>query len=269
MNFSMDWNYWATKAFALGQTILVALAFWIIGGWLIRLAVKLTQRAMATQKIDRTIIGWMGSTMAITLKILLVVAILGYVGFEVTSFAALLAAIGLAIGAAWSGLLAHMAAGVFLIILRPFVAGDIINAGGVTGKVEEVGIFMTTINSGDGIRTYVGNSKIFSDNIQNLSTAAYRRVECTAQLDHTTDHNYAIQLLKERISEIPNVLAQPEPEIGIEKFTPMGPVLAVKPCCHPSHFGQVQFDTNRMIREAFGDAGFQVPKQHFVVQNSR
>jgi small conductance mechanosensitive channel len=197
-----------------------------------------------------------------------VVGILGFMGFETTSFAALLAAVGLAIGAAWSGLLANMAAGAFLIILRPFIAGDMIHAAGVRGKVEEIGLFTTTILS-DGVRTIVGNNKIFSDNIQNFSANPWCRDDCSAQLDHTTDHNYAIQLLKERIGEIQNVLPVPEPEIGIEKFTPMGPVLVVKPCCAPRHYGQVQYDTNRVIREAFGDAGFQLPKQHFVVQNSR
>ena len=256
----------ATWAIELGKTALSVIALWIIGTWLIRLAVKLTERAMNTQKIDRTVIGYIGSTMTITLKILLVVGILGYIGIQTTTFAAMLAAIGLAIGAAWSGLLSNFAAGAFLIILHPFKTGDVISAGGVTGKVEEVGLFVTTFITIENVRVFVGNNKIFSDNIQNFSATDYIKANCKAQIDHTTDHNLAIQLLKERVSRVPQVLPHPEPEIGIESFTTMGPVLAVHPCCHRQDLEQVTSDTNRVIRETFGDADFQIPKQHFAIK---
>jgi small conductance mechanosensitive channel len=251
----------------VGMTILGALALWILGSWLIRIAVRLTERAMNNQKVDKTVVGYVGSTMTITLKILLVVGILGFFGIQTTTFAALIAALGLAIGVAWSGLLANFAAGAFLVILRPFKTGDIISAGGITGTVEEIGLFSTTINTEDGVRTFVGNNKIFSDNIMNYSANPYRQITCTIQLDHTTDHNAAMRLLKERIYKIPNVLPKPEAEIGIARFTPLGPVLVVKPCCDYAHHTQVQYDTNRVIRETFSEAGFQVPKQHNVMKN--
>jgi small conductance mechanosensitive channel len=262
-HLTIDWNYWIAQAIHFGAKLLMAIAFWFIGGWLIRIAARITQRAMAIQKIDGTIIGWVGSAMTITLKVLLLVGILGRLGIEITAFAALLAAVGLAIGAAWSGLLAHMAAGVFLITLRPFASGDKITAAGVTGTVEELGLFTTTIIANTGVRTTVGNNKIFSDNIQNFTRSKDIpvRVECAAQLDHATDHNYAIQLLSQRLSEIPNVLPKPEPQIGIDKLTPAGPVLAVRPSCLSAHSSQVQFDTNLIIREALGDVGFQEAKR--------
>jgi small conductance mechanosensitive channel len=120
----------------------------------------------------------------------------------------------------------------------------------------------------DNVLTVVGNNKIFSDNIQNFSANPYRRVDLLAQLNHAVDHNAAIRMLKERLARIPNVLADPAPDVEILTFNLAGPVLAVRPYCHTDHYWQVYFDTNRVIREAFGDAGFPVPEQHYVVRGT-
>jgi small conductance mechanosensitive channel len=252
----------------LGLKVLGAIALWIIGRWLIQFVVRVTQRALAKQNLDATVISYVGSTVAVLLKIMLVIAILGFFGVQTTTFAALLAAVGLAIGMAWSGLLANFAAGAFLVILHPFRLGDFISAGGVTGTVEEIGLFATTINTPDNVRTFVGNNKIFSDTIQNYAANPYRRVDLVAQLDHHVDSNAAIQLLKERVRKIPNVISKPGPDVEILQFSPMGPVLAVRPYCNNQHYWQVYFDTNKEIRDAFGEAGYPAPEQHICVRNS-
>jgi small conductance mechanosensitive channel len=267
MDFSKISDSISSLATQFGWKLLGAAAVWVIGGWLIKIVVKLTERAMNNQKVDKTLVGYVGSTMTVTLKILLVIGILSILGIETTSFAALLAATGLAIGAAWSGLLSNFAAGAFLVILRPFKTGDIIAAGGVTGMVEEIGLFTTTICDWDGVRTFVGNNKIFSDNIQNYSTKGYRHIHFTAQLDHSADHNLAMQMLKERLIHVPKVLPEREIEIGILNFTTMGPVLEIKLPCLPEHSEDIRYDANRAIRETLGDGGFQVPKQHFAMKS--
>ncbi len=249
-----------------GVKVLGAIALWIVGNWLIRIAVTLTRRALDRQKVAQTIASYATSTLTVTLKILLIVGILGFFGIQTTTFAALLAALGLAIGTAWSGLLANFASGAFLVVLHPFKVGDFITAAGVTGTVEEIGLFVTTISTADNVRTFVGNNKIFSDTIQNFSANPYRRVELTAQLDHTTDHKEAISMLRDRLLQIPNVIQHPLPEVDIQSFNAMGPVLAVQPCCHNDHYWQVYYDTNRLIRESFGDAGYTVPKQHYAIK---
>lgn len=249
-----------------GVKVLGAVALWIVGSWLIRIAVNLTRRALDRQKVAQTIVTYAASSLSVTLKILLVVGILGFFGIQTTTFAALLAALGLAIGTAWSGLLANFASGAFLVILHPFKVGDFVTTGGITGTVEEIGLFVTTINTPDNVRTFIGNNKVFSDTIQNFSSNPYRRVELVAQLDHTTDHKEAISMLKDRLAQIPNVIPQPGPEVEILTFNPMGPVLAVRPFCHNDHYWQVYFDTNRVIRESFGDAGYAVPKQHYAIK---
>jgi small conductance mechanosensitive channel len=244
-----------------------AIVLWIIGRWLIGLSVRLVTRALEKQRVDPTLLRYLGNIISVVLNVALVVAILGYFGVETTTFAALIAAAGVAIGLAWSGLLANFAAGAFLIVLRPFKVGDFITAGGITGTVKEVGLFITTINTMDNVLTIVGNNKIFGDNIQNFSVNPYRRVDLVAQLNHAVDHKTAIALLKERLARIPNVMADPAPDVEILTFNLAGPVLAVRPYCHTDHYWQVYFDTNRLIRESFGEAQFPVPEQHYVVRN--
>ena len=187
--------------------VAAAIAFWVVGTWLINFAVRVLSAALERQKVEPTILRYIGSFVAVVLKIALVVAILGYFGVETTTFAALVAGVGVAIGAAWGGLLANFAAGAFLVDLK-------------------------------------------------------------AQLAQSADHAAAIALLRDRIAKIPNVLEAPAPDVEILDFTPSGPVLAVRPYCNNDHYWQVYFDTNRTIRESFGEAGFPVPETPIVLRNA-
>ena len=250
----------------VGLKVIGAILVLLIGRWLIGVAVRMLQRALERQHVDPTLMRYMGNIVTVALNVALVIGILGYFGLETTTFAAVLAAAGVAIGMAWSGLLSNFAAGAFLIVLRPFKVGDFVTAGGVTGTVKEVGLFVTSINTLDNIINFVGNNKILSDTIQNYTNNPFRRVDRLAQLNHGVDHKAAIKLLKERLVQIPNVISDPAPDVEILDFNLAGPVLAVRPYCHNDHYWQVYFDTNRLIREAFGEAGFPVPEQHFAVR---
>ena len=244
---------------AFAVKVLAAVAFWVIGRWLIGFAVGLVQGSLGRQKVDPTVLRYVGSFITVTLNILLVIGILGYLGVQTTTFAALLAAVGLAIGMAWSGLLVNLAAGGFIIVLRPFKVGDFISAGGVTGTVTEIGLFVTAINTPDNVLTLVGNNKIFADNIQNYSHNSFRRVDLQAQLSGAADYRAAIEVLKTRIAAVPNVLVTPAVDVEILEFNLLGPVLAVRPYCHNAHYWQVYFDTNKVLKDALGDAGFPAP----------
>jgi small conductance mechanosensitive channel len=249
----------ATYATAAGLKILAAIVFWIVGRWLIGLAGRMLQSVLEKQKVDPTLMRYIGSFLAVTLNIVLVVAILGYFGVQTTTFAALVAGVGIAIGAAWGGLLSNFAAGAFLIVLKPFKVGDFITAGGLTGTVKEIGLFATAINTPDNVFTIIGNGKIFSDTIQNFSTNSFRRVDLKCQLAGNADHVAAMQLLRDKLQTIPNVVATPVVEVDILEFNLVGPVLAVRPYCHTDHYWQVYFDGNRMIRETLAEAGFPAP----------
>jgi len=250
-----------------GLKLLGAIAVWIVGRRLIALAVGLTQRALRRGTMDETLVGYVGSGLTILLDVVLVVAILGFFGVETTTFAALLAGAGLAVGTAWGGILANFAAGVFLVALRPFRTGDFVTAGGVTGTVDQIGLLATTINTPDNIRTIVGNNKVLGDTIQNFSTNPHRRVDLVAQLHHTVDPDGAMQRLRERLARIPNVTKDPAPQVEILQFTAAGPLLAVRPSCRNENYWQVYFDTNRAIRETFATAGYPAPEQLVLVRS--
>ncbi len=249
----------------LGVKILAAIAFWVIGRWLIGLVGQAIQSALERQKVDATVMRYLGTVVNVTLNILLVVGILGYFGIQTTTFAALFAAAGVAIGLAWSGLLSNFAAGVFLIVLRPIKVGDFVTVAGITGTVKEVGLFASAINTPDNIMTLVGNNKIFSDTIQNFSINPFRRVDLKAQLAGAADHAAAVALLKARVAAVANVLTEPPVDVEILEFNLVGPVLAVRPYCHNDHYWQVYFDTNKVIREALGSADFPAPTPTQIV----
>jgi small conductance mechanosensitive channel len=261
-------HFLQTYALPFAWRVLGALVLWIVGGWIIRIVARLARNAMALRHVDRTLATYANGVIVVGLRILLVIAILGVFGIETTSLAALLAAAGIAIGTAWSGLLSNFAAGVFLVVLRPFKVGDIIQAAGVTGEVKAIGLFMTALNTGENLRTFVGNSKVLAENIVNYSTNGYRRVDLRAQLAFGVDPRDAIARLTERISAIPNVLSTPAPQIAINEFGPSGPVLAVRPFCATEHYLQVYFDTNAAISAELAEAGYPIPATYQVTRGS-
>jgi len=243
----------------VGIKVLAAIAFWVIGRWLIGSVVSMVRRSLERQKVDPTVLRYVGSVITVTLNVILVIGILGYFGIQTTTFAALIAAGGVAIGVAWSGLLANFAAGAFMVVLRPLKVGDFVTVAGVTGTVTELGLFTTTINTPDNVQVIVGNNKIFADNIHNFSHNAYRRVDLQCQLSGAADHNAAMSLLREKIAAIPNVLADPGVVVEILEFNLVGPVLAVRPFCANENYWQVYFDTNRVMGESLAAAGFPAP----------
>ena len=258
-----------TYVVPLGWKLLGALAVWIIGSWIIKLLRAAFGRAMTARKLDKTLASYLDASANVLMKVLVLIAIFGVMGIETTSFAALLAAVGIAIGAAWAGLLSNFAAGIFLMVLRPFTVGDMISAGGVTGDVKELGLFVTAIDTVDNVRVFVGNSKIFSDVISNYTTNPYRRVDLKAQVHHSVDPKEAILRLREQVKQVPNVLETPEPSVEILEFNAMGSVIAVRPFCHNSSYWQVYFDTNRAILDAGTSAGWPAPETRHLVRNER
>ncbi len=251
----------------VGWKVLGAVILWIIGSWAIKIIGNLSGRGMKAQKLDPTLIKYFEAAIRIVLKIVLVIAILAIFGIQTTSFVALLAAAGVAIGAAWGGLLANFAAGAFLIILRPFHVGNMISAGGVTGDVKEIGLFATTIDTVDNLRVVVGNNKILSDNVINYTTNPYRRVDLKAQLAQGVNPYEASQRILEKVKQIPNVLSDPAPFIEILEFNLAGPVLAVRPFCHNNNYWQVYFDTNKAIQDACSAAGYPAPWTNQVIHH--
>jgi len=233
----------------LGLKLLGAAAIWFIGRWLIHFVLNMVVARLEKKKVDHTIVGYAKNTAAVALNIALVVMLMGVLGIETTSFAAFIAGAGLAIGAAWSGLLSNLAAGAFLVVLRPFKAGDFIGGGGIMGTVVEVGLFVTTITTLDGIRTYVGNSKLLGDNLKNFSANPARRIELTGTVPRHADVHKVMAEVKAKLLTIPNVLADPAPEVTIFSADIFDIHLAVRPWAHNDHYWQVYFDTTDGLKD--------------------
>jgi small conductance mechanosensitive channel len=253
---------WADQAqsilVAFGLKVVGAILVFIVGRWLIGVVTRLVGAGMNRQKIDPTVQRYLVSLIGVVLNVVLVVAILGYFGVETTSFAALVAGAGVAIGAAWSGLLGNFAAGLFLLVLRPYKIGEYVSVGSVEGTVLEIGLFGTSINTPDNVKTIVGNGKIMGSDIKNFTANPYRRVELVAQLAGSADVHQAIALLKASVSKVANITKDPAVDVEILEFNEFGPKLAVRPYCHTDHYWQVYFDTNMTIASTLGAAGFPV-----------
>jgi len=252
-------TFLSTTVTELAIKVLAAIAFWIVGRWLIGRVIGLMQAAMNRNNVDPTLTKYLGSIIAIALNITLVLGILGYFGIQTTSFAAMLAGAGVAIGAAWSGMLGNFAAGAFMLVLRPFKVGDFVQIGGITGTVHELGLFGTTLVTPDNVLTLVGNTKVFGDTVMNYSARPVRRVERTAQLAGSVDALDAIARLQAAVAQIPNVVASPAPEVSLLDINLVGTVIAVRPYCHTDHYWQVYFDTNEAMVRVAKEAGWPAP----------
>jgi small conductance mechanosensitive channel len=265
----MDYNtietFVRTTATDLAMKVLAAIAFWFIGRFLIGRVIHMMQAVMHRNEVDATLTRYLGSIINVALNIALVLGILGYFGIQTTSFAAMLAGAGVAIGAAWSGLLGNFAAGAFMLVLRPFKVGDFVTIGGVTGTVKELGLFGTTLLTPDNVHTIVGNGKVFGDTIQNFSITDARRVERIAQLAGSVDPLEAIAKLRAAVVAIPNVSTGRPPEVNLLDMNLNGPVIAVRPYCHNDHYWQVYFDTNEAIVRTCREAGWPAPMPHQAV----
>ncbi len=258
-------TFLSTRGVEIGISLFSAILIWIIGRWAINKITLLIGLAMERSgKIEKTLAGYMVSILNGLLTILLVMFILSRFGIETTSFAALLAGAGLAIGTAWGGLLAHFAAGVFMQILRPFKVGDYIDAGEVEGTVTEVGLFTSTIVTIDNVSTIVANNRIFSGNIKNFSAEPYRRVDCTVKLYHAVNATEVLTKLREAVSQIDNIMQDPAPNVQILEFSEEGPVFCVQPYCDNKYYWQVLFDTNRVIAETAAANNWPAPAVHEV-----
>jgi small conductance mechanosensitive channel len=237
-----------------------AFALWFLSGFLIRGLKKILALTLEKRRVDPTLIEYSRSALGIALRALTTLLILNIFGLETTSFSAILAAAGVAIGVAWSGLLSNFAAGIFLILFRPFKLGDSISAGGVTGVVREIGLFATRIDSGENLRYFVGNNKLFTDNILNYSANPHRIALFRVQLAHAVDAPEALEKLSGVISGVPGVISQLEVASEIQEFTPSGTVVTVRAACHPSDYASVVAAGNLALARHLKAGSYPVPE---------
>jgi small conductance mechanosensitive channel len=252
-------NFLVTKGVDFLVQVLAAIALYVVGRWVIRAVRGVVRRALEHRNLDPTLAKYIDQTLGVLLTILLVIAALGVVGVQTNTLAGLLAAAGVAIGVAWSGLLSNIAAGLFMVALRPFKKGDTVQIGGVIGDVELIGFFGTSLLTPDGTKVMVGNAKALADNIHNLSAVPHRRIDARAQLPWGCDVGAFHEIVRRRLAQEPKVLAQPAPIVETLENNAAGPVAVIRPFCVPADYGEVLFLTNRIVAEEIAKAGFAPP----------
>lgn len=260
MDFTKTLEIIQTDATAVVLKLLGAVAIWIIGRWVIHLVVGLMSKALSHNKLDSTLVRYACSILSGALTVFLALGVIDYLGIPTTSFAALAAGAGLAIGAAWSGILGNFAAGVFMVIMRPFKVGDLVTGSGTEGRIKEIGLFITKFENAEGEETLVPNGKLFAGNITNHSTritaaAGAEEITLEFQVAFGYPRKKRTAKLLAALEKVEGVVAE-TPEIVIDRFTVWGPVLVVKLQCPPENAIEVHDEMAAAIDEAFGDMGF-------------
>lgn len=242
-----------------GLKVIAALAIFIIGRWIAMLIRRIVRRVMERAKVERIITGFVSSIAYIALLAFVVIAALGQLGIQTTSFIAILGAAGLAIGLALQGSLANFAAGFLMIIFRPFKVGDFIEGAGVAGIVEEIQIFTTTLKTGDNKIIIVPNAKLSGDNITNYSTQETRRVDMTVGVAYDANLAHVKQVLNDIISKDERILAEPPPQVAVAELADSSVNFVVRVWTKTADYWPVKFDMTETIKNRFDAEGIGIP----------
>jgi small conductance mechanosensitive channel len=242
-----------------GINIVLALAIFIIGKMVVKILVNVAKKVMAKAKVDTILVNFIASIINSILLLFVVIAALDQLGVETTSLIALIGAAGLAVGLALQGTLQNLASGVMLIIFRPFNDGDFVEAAGVSGVIEEIGIFTTTMRSGDNREIIIPNGEIFGGTITNYSKRATRRVDMVFGIGYNDDIKKAKDLLHKILSEDDRILKDPEPLVAVAELADSSVNFNVRPWCKTGDYWNVYFDIHEKVKLTFDAEGISIP----------
>ncbi len=242
-----------------GPGVLGLIAILVIGWMLAKLVTSMVRKGLGKGGVDPTLIGFVSNLLYMGLMALVVISALGQIGVNTTSFAAIIGAAGLAIGFALQGSLGNFAAGVMLIIFRPFKAGDFVEAGGVAGVVEDVQVFATIICTVDNKEITVPNGSITGSSIVNYSTKPTRRIDMVFGIGYDDDIKQAKQILEDVVSADPRVLADPPPTVAVSELADSSVNFVVRPWVNSGDYWPVLFDITENVKLEFDRQGVSIP----------
>lgn len=263
-------NFYNTISAGLGNwglQLIGAVAALIIGLWVIRMIMNGISKIFEKRTIDETLQPFLLTTLGFILKLLLIISIAGIVGLPMASFAALLAGVGLAIGAAFNGSLGHIASGVMLLIFRPFKVGDLIKTNGAFGFVKEISVFVTVIETFQNETEIIPNSAITANKITNLTKIGNLRIDMPFAIRYGADISKAKEIVMEILKNDANVLkeAKVAPRVAVNNLGENSVELLALPYVDCNNYWDVFWDTRQKIVEALGNAGFEAPLPQRVV----
>jgi len=249
------------QAFAAfyGLKIIAAIVIFVVGRWVARALRNATKKMMAKGNVDETLISFVGNLTYIALLAFVIIAALNQLGIQTTSFIAVIGAAGLAIGLALQGSLANFAAGVLMIIFRPFKAGDYIEGAGVAGTVEEIQIFATQLKTPDNKTIIIPNAKMMGDNITNYSAKDTRRVDMVIGVGYGDDLKKVREILEDILAKDDRFLEDPAPTIGVLELGDNSVNFAVRPWVKKEDYWGAYFDVTETVKRRFDEEGISIP----------
>ncbi|MGB5418886.1 mechanosensitive ion channel family protein [Algibacter sp.] len=261
---NIDTEKWLELALEYGLKILGAIVIWIIGSWVIKMILKGLRKALEKGDYDVSLKKFLLNLLKWILKIVLIIVVLGTVGVETTSFAAILAAAGLAIGLALQGSLGNFAGGVLIMIFKPFKIGDLIEAQGELGVVKQIEIFTTKLTGLSNREIIIPNGSLSNGNIINYTTEGTRRVDLTFGVGYDSDIKKTKEVLMNVLKSHPKVLKEPVPTVNVSELADSSINFAVRPWCNAEDYWAVYFGITEEVKEALDKAGIDIPYPHQV-----
>ncbi|WP_457561637.1 mechanosensitive ion channel family protein [Caminibacter pacificus] len=252
-------NQYLDLALTWGIKIIGAIAIYIIGKWIAKLLTNLFRKMLERSNTDVTLVKFLGDLVYFGLIVLVIIAALGTLGVNTTSFAAIIGAAGLAVGLALQGNIANFGAGVVLLFLRPFKVGDFVEAGGATGVVDQIGIFNTTFKTGDNRIIIVPNSNIIGGNITNYSREAIRRIDLVIGVGYEDDLKLVKSTLEEILANHPKVLKDPAPAVALAELADSSVNFNVRPWVKSEDYWGVRSELLEIIKTTFDEKGINIP----------
>ena len=263
-------NFYSTISSGLGSwglQLIGALAALIIGLWIIRMIMKAISKLLEKKSIDETLQPFLLTTLGFILKLLLIISIAGIVGLPMASFAALLAGVGVAIGAAFNGSLGHIASGIMLLIFKPFRVGDLIKTNGAFGFVKEISVFVTVIETFQNETEIIPNSSITANKITNLTKIGNLRIDMPFGIRYGSDIAKAKDIVLDVLVNDKNVIKKGGlvPRVAVNNLGANGVELLAMPYTNCENYWDVYWDTRQKIVEALGNANYEAPLPQRVV----
>lgn len=262
MNFDVDiekyWNLLVDNVVFYGPKLLVALLALWLGFKLINRLVRLTRKGLSNVGFSDTLLSFTQSILSVLLKGLLLIILAGYLGFDLTVFVTVLATAGLAIGLALQGSLSNFAAGIIILIFKPYRIGDWIEVDGKFGKVEEIQIFNTLIVTPGQKTLIIPNGSVIEGIVTNFSKKGMIRLELNVTMPYEESFPRVKGIIQEALMGVDKVIRDPAPEIGIENYDSHSVVLAVRPYVAPDDYWEVTFATYEAIKKAFNQNNIKV-----------
>lgn len=252
----------------LGWTIIKAIIVFLVGRFVIKMINKLVRRILTKRDFDPSVKTFMGSLVNVTLMILLIISVVGALGVQTTSFAALLASAGVAVGMALSGNLSNFAGGLIILLFKPYKVGDYIESQGVGGTVKEIQIFHTILLTADNKNIFIPNGSLSSGIVTNIGKEPTRRVEWTFGVEYGSDYEHVKGVIESVLAQDARILGEPAPFIALSALADSSVNVVVRAWVKSSDYWGVYFDTNKAIYATFNAEGIGFPFPQLTVHQA-